>query len=191
LMPLKSTYEELHRTREWAYGELPDRHLADALGESGTGKAVDLGGGQGRHALFLAGLGFDVELIDLSEEALVQASRAAGDRGLRLQTVRANVAFYEPAEGLDVVVAALIFHVLARHASLAAAERLGAAMNPGALLYLSLPGSDEAARSLAAEVFAAAGCPDHEVFSHVVTPEERPRLPVARRNETRALGLRN
>lgn len=189
-MPLKSTYDELHRTRDWAYGEQPDRQLADALVGRSAGKAVDLGGGQGRHALYLSGLGYDVELVDLSEEALLQASRAAKDRGLQLRTVRANVAFYEPPAGLDVVVAALLFHVPARHASLAAAERLGSAMNPGALLYLSLPGFDEAKPALAAELFAVAGCADVEVFRHVVTPEERPRLPVARRNETRAVGFR-
>lgn len=189
-MPLGSTYDELHRTREWAYGEQPDRQLEQALSGSGAGRAVDLGGGQGRHALFLAGLGYDVDLVDLSEEALLQASRAAQDRGLKLRTVRANLAFYEPPPGLDVVVAALLFHVPARHAGLAAAERLGAAMNPGALLYLSLPGFDEGAQSLAHELFAAAGCAEVHVVRHVVTPEERPRLPVARRNETRALGFR-
>ncbi|HEU4867624.1 MAG TPA: class I SAM-dependent methyltransferase [Actinomycetota bacterium] len=189
-MAPKSSYDELHRTREWAYGEQPDRQLEQALSGSGAGRAVDLGGGQGRHALFLAGLGFDVDLVDLSAEALWQASRAAGTRGLKLRTVRANVAFYEPPPGLDLVVAALLFHVPARHASLAAAERLGAAMNPGALLYLSLPGFDEATRALADELFAAAGCAGGQVLRHVVTPEERPRLPVARRNETRAIGFR-
>jgi trans-aconitate methyltransferase len=189
-MPLQPTYDELHLTREWAYGERPDLQLDEALGGRDAGKAVDLGGGQGRHALFLAGLGFDVELVDLSEEALLQASLAAEDRGLPVRTVRANIAFYEPPPGLDVVVAALLFHVPARHASLAAAERLGAAMNPGALLYLSLPGFDEATRALAADLFAAAGCAEHRVVHHVVTPEERPRLTLARRNETRVAGFR-
>jgi trans-aconitate methyltransferase len=189
-MSLKSTYDELHRTREWAYGEQPDRQLEDELAGLGAGRAVDLGGGQGRHALFLAGLGYDVELVDLSEEALVQASRAAESRGLPLRTVKANIAFYEPPIDLDVVVAALVFHVPARHAGLAAAERLGAAMKPGALLYLSLPGFDESTRALAADLFAAAGCADYRVERHVVTPEERPRLKLARRNETRAVGFR-
>ena len=189
-MPLKSTYDELHRTRKWAYGEQPDRQLEDVLVGQGAGRAVDLGGGQGRHALYLAGLGYEVELVDLSDEALLQASRAAEDRGLQLRAVRANVAFYEPPPGLDVVVAALLFHVPARHASMAAAERLGSAMNPGALLYVSLPGFDEATRALTAELFTAAGCDDVRVFRHVVTPEERPRLPVARRNEIRAVGFR-
>ena len=190
-MPLKSNYDELHRIRKWAYSEQPDRQLEEALAGSGPGRAVDLGGGQGRHALFLASLGFEVELVDLSEEALKQASRCAEERSLRLQTVRANIAFYDPPAGLDVVVAALILHVPARHASLAAAERLGGAMNPGALLYLSLPGFGEATQALAADLFAAAGCADFEVLGHVVTRDERPRLPVARRNETRALGRRS
>lgn len=189
-MASRSGYDELHRTQRWAYSERPDRQLADAVTGSRAGKAVDLGGGQGRHALFLAGLGFDVELVDLSEEALLQACENAAARRLPLRTVRANIAFYEPPAGLDVVVAALAFHLPARHAGLAAAERLGAAMNPGGLLYLSLPGFNDATRALAEDVFGAAGCSDFEVVPHVVTQQERPRLPVARRNETRALGRR-
>lgn len=186
----RATYDELHRSHEWAYSEQPDRQLAEALAGFDYGRAVDLGGGQGRHALYLAGQGFDVELVDLSQEALQQASRAAGVRGLSIRTVHSNAAFYEPPAGLDVVVCALMLHVPARHASLAAAERLGAAMNPGALLYLSVPGFDEGTRTLAAEVFAAAGCAGRRIEQHLVTREERPRLPVARRNETRAVGYR-
>lgn len=186
----RSAYDQLHRRHEWAYSEQPDRQLAEALVGLDDGKAVDLGGGQGRHALYLADQGFDVELVDLSKEALLQATRFAEARGLSLRTVHSNIAFYEPPAGLDVVISALMFHIPARHSSLAVAECLGAAMNPGALLYVSLPGFDEATRTLAAEVFAAAGCAEHRIDQHLVTRQERPRLPVARRNETRAVGYR-
>ncbi|CAN5901297.1 hypothetical protein BH23ACT12_BH23ACT12_03930 [soil metagenome] len=189
-MNLRSTYDELHSQAQWAYGEQPDAELAEVLAGFTAGRAVDLGGGQGRHALYLASLGFDVELVDLSEKALLQASTSAKERGLTLRTVRANIAFYEPPAGLDLVVAALMFQVPARHASLAAAKRLGAAMNPRALLYLSFPGFDEKTRALAAGVLHAAGCEQSRVLRHVVTRQERPRLPVARRNETRAFGLK-
>ncbi len=189
MSPSNLTYDELHRAGEWAYGQRPDQELADALSGIRPGPAVDLGGGQGRHALYLASLGFDVELVDLSEEALAQAARSAAEMRVALRTVRSNIAFYAPPSGLQVVVAALMFHVPARHASLKAARLLGAAVNHGGLFYLSLPGFDETTRRLALEILAAAGC-EGSAEKHVVTRQERPRLPVPRRNETRAVGFR-
>lgn len=184
-----NSYERLHLTEPWAYSEHPDSELVAALAEAPGRKAVDLGGGQGRHALYLARRGFDVELVDLSEQALIQAGRAALDEGLGLRTNRSNIAYYEPAGDLAVVVGALIFHVLARHAALGAAARLGDAMAPGAVFYFSLPGFNDPTRALAADLLCAAGCTGEPV-KHVVTRSERPRLPVARRNETRTVGRR-
>ena len=188
--PSNLTYEQLHRSNRWAYGDQPDRQLVDALAGMPSGPAVDLGGGQGRHALYLASLGFDVEVVDLSDEALAQAGRSAAELNLSLRTVRSNLAFYQPPSGLQVVVGALTFHLPARHASLAAAERLGSALNPGGLLYLSVPGFDGGTEALAEQVLEAAGCGAGRVLKHVVTRKERPRLPVPRRNETRAFGFR-
>lgn len=188
--PPNVTYDQLHRTTRRAYGEEPDRQLVDALAGMPYGPAVDIGGGQGRHALYLASVRFDVELVDLSDEALSEAGRSAAELGVSLRTVRSNLAFYEPPSGLQVVVGALTFHVPARHASLAAAERLGSALNQGGLFYLSVPGFDEGTQALAGQVLKAAGCSGGRVAKHVVTRQERPRLPVPRRNETRAFGFR-
>lgn len=188
--PPNVTYDQLHLTTPWAYGEQPDRQLVDALAGMPSGPAVDLGGGQGRHALYLASLGFDVEVVDLSDEALAQAGRSAAELSLRLRTVRSNLAFYEPPPNLQVVVGALTFHLPARHASLRAAERLGSALNPGGLFYLSVPGFDDGTEALAVQLLEAAGCGGGGVVKHVVTRMDRPRLPVPRRNETRAFGFR-
>jgi trans-aconitate methyltransferase len=189
MTPPNSTYEALHATTGWAYGERPDHHLVEAVQDVPRGLAVDLGGGQGRHALYLASLGFDVELVDLSETALAQAQRSASGAGLPLRTRCSNIAFYQPPAEVKVVVAALVFHLPARHAGLKAARAAGSAMSRGGLLYLSLPGFDAATRALASDLLDAAGCRGR-VVKHVVTPEERPRLPVPRRNETRVVGYR-
>ena len=187
--PPNATYEQLHRTSPWAYGERPDRQLTDALADVEAGPAVDLGGGQGRHALYLASLGFDVELVDLSEEALGQARRTAAQLELPLRTVRSNIAFYDPPAGLQAAVAALMFHVPAEHSSLQIASRLAAALNLGGLLYLSIPGYNKQSQHLAGRLLAAAKC-EGQVINHLVTRQERPRLPVPRRHETRAFGFR-
>ena len=189
MSPANSTYEQLHESAGWAYGERPDAQLVEAVSELSPGVAVDLGGGQGRHALYLASRGFDVELVDLSQSALAQAEASARAAGVRLRTSLANVAFYQPPAELRVLVGALLFHVPARHASLQAACAVGSALGPGGLFYLSLPGFNDETQALAMDLLDAAGC-DGRVVKHLVTRDERPRLPVPRRNETRAVGYR-
>jgi SAM-dependent methyltransferase len=189
MTPPNLTYEALHETTEWAYGEQPDLQLVEALRGIVPGDAVDLGGGQGRHALYLASLGFDVELVDLSAAAIAQAQRTASSAGVCLRTRCSNIAFYRPPAGLKVVVAALLFHVPARHSSLEAARAAGSALAEGGLFYLSLPGVEAGTLALASDLLDAAGC-EGRVVKHVVTRQERPRLPVPRRNETRVVGYR-
>ncbi len=74
-------------------------HYADRVGPPGapspwlaasarwlptSGRALDLAGGDGRHALWLAARGLDVTLADISEAALQRARAAAEERGLCL-----------------------------------------------------------------------------------------------------------
>jgi SAM-dependent methyltransferase len=53
-----------------------------------SGTALDLAGGTGRHALWLAERGLDVTLVDVSGIALERAGRFAAQRGLRLHVRR-------------------------------------------------------------------------------------------------------
>jgi tellurite methyltransferase len=55
------------------------------------GNALDLAGGAGRHALWLASLGLDVTLADVSEVALAMASAEAQARALSLRTLHLDV----------------------------------------------------------------------------------------------------
>ena len=51
-----------------------------------TGKAIDVAGGQGNHAIWLAQQGLDVTLADISSVALEQASQRASQLGVPLET---------------------------------------------------------------------------------------------------------
>ncbi|OFX23688.1 MAG: SAM-dependent methyltransferase [Anaeromyxobacter sp. RBG_16_69_14] len=55
------------------------------------GRALDVAGGSGRHALWLARRGLTVTLADVSEVALEQASRAAREEGLSLATLQVDL----------------------------------------------------------------------------------------------------
>jgi SAM-dependent methyltransferase len=51
------------------------------------GKALDVAGGAGRHAIFLARRGLDVTLVDISPRGLDLANRRAAEAGVALSTV--------------------------------------------------------------------------------------------------------
>ena len=57
----------------------PDPFLPNILERLPTsGHALDLAGGSGRHAVFLAKLGLDVTLVDISTRGLAQADHHPG-----------------------------------------------------------------------------------------------------------------
>lgn len=185
----RRNYDEVYQQR-WAYGDKPDPELIHALTDVARGRAVDIGGGQGRNALALAALGFDVAVVDSSSNGLHQATAAAEEQGLSLHVVQSEIARYEPESGLKAVVAALFFHIPSTKTSLRVAERLGGALDPQGIFYLSMPGFTKETVAFVELLLEAAGCKLDWVTKHLVTKKERPRLPVPRRNETRALGIK-
>jgi len=69
------------------------------------GSALDVAGGVGRHAIFLAQRGWQVTLLDISSAALEQASKEARNRGLRITTQQADLtATPLPVSAFDLVV---------------------------------------------------------------------------------------
>lgn len=56
-----------------------------------SGRALDVAGGAGRHALWLARRGLDVTLADVSDVALAKASDAARAENLKLTTLEADL----------------------------------------------------------------------------------------------------
>jgi tellurite methyltransferase len=80
------------RYRERAGGSEPSRFLQsleDRL--PSTGRALDVAGGPGHDALWLARRGLDVTLMDISDVALERAGAAAHEAGVHLQVARVDV----------------------------------------------------------------------------------------------------
>ncbi len=77
----------------------PARFLGREVAGVPPGRALDLGCGEGRNALWLAEQGWHVTGVDFSEVGLAKARRLAGARGIpleRLNLVLADLAGYEP-----------------------------------------------------------------------------------------------
>jgi SAM-dependent methyltransferase len=67
-----------------AFNIEPNSFLVETVRSLKAARALDVGMGQGRNALFLAERGWDVTGFDVSEVAVAQASEQARKRGLRV-----------------------------------------------------------------------------------------------------------
>ena len=89
---------------KWENKYSQENHVADRkpctwLSENahslpGHGQALELAMGEGRNAVFVAGLGYDVTGIDISEAGLNNASKLANDKNLNLKTICADLDDY-------------------------------------------------------------------------------------------------
>lgn len=96
----------------------PARFLVQQLPHLPKGKVLDVASGTGRHALFLASLGYQVDAIDRDIQALAQLSSTAHARnltGVTTQTVDLEPPPpHEPSLGQDAYDVILVFFYLTR-----------------------------------------------------------------------------
>jgi SAM-dependent methyltransferase len=84
----------------------PNPLIAAELDGLPPGRAVDLAAGEGRHALWLAGRGWDVAAVDFSAVGLDRGRAAPG--GDAVHWVVADVLSWTPEEPLDLVLVAYL-----------------------------------------------------------------------------------
>jgi SAM-dependent methyltransferase len=117
-----------------AHGE-PSSVVLDALEGLAPGRALDLGCGNGRHAMWLAERGWRVTAVDFSTEALRQARDRAAATGVEVDWVKADLAAYEPERlAFDLVLVAYL-HV-PEHERVPIHARAAAAVARGGTLLL-------------------------------------------------------
>lgn len=76
------------------------------------GSVLDLGCGNGRHALFFARRGFDVVAVDNDPSLVTQLKKIARTESLKMSVQRASIAAYQPARTFDVILAGMSLHFL-------------------------------------------------------------------------------
>lgn len=82
---------------ELVWGAEPNRFVAEALeGVAPQGRALDLGCGEGRNAIWLATRGWQVVAIDYSEVALERARHLAAAAKVEVEWVLGDVTTFEP-----------------------------------------------------------------------------------------------
>jgi len=76
----------------------PNATIAEVAGSMHPGRAVDVGAGEGRHAVWLAALGWTVTAVDFSEVGIDRGRLEAGSRGIPVDWVVADVREWAPPD---------------------------------------------------------------------------------------------
>jgi SAM-dependent methyltransferase len=104
-----------------------------------TGRALDIGCGSGRDAVYLAKRGWSVTAIDSAEKALASGQRRAAEEGVEVQWVKGDVAALDRLglePGYDLVYDFGCIHGLSGSARAGAAAGLTQLAAPGATLLM-------------------------------------------------------
>jgi len=88
----------------------PNGWVARAIRGWFTGRALDLGAGEGRHAVWLAALGWQVTAVDFSAVGIERGRHGAQEVGVDVDWVVADVRTWEPPPGVtfDLVLVAFL-----------------------------------------------------------------------------------
>lgn len=104
----REQWDERYAAAELVWSAEPNRYVAEELAGEPPGRALDLGTGEGRNAIWLAGQGWQVTAVDFSAAGLAKAARLADKQGVAVEWVAADLRQYQPAETYDLVLIAYI-----------------------------------------------------------------------------------
>ena len=127
-------WDERYGAGELVWGAGPNRFLVDEVTDLRAGTALDVACGEGRNAIWLASVGWQVVGVDFSPVGLEKARRLATQRGVTVDWVQADLTTWEPPGTYDLV-AVMYLHLPGdlRHDVLA---RMARAVAPGGTLLV-------------------------------------------------------
>jgi SAM-dependent methyltransferase len=90
-------WDELYAGTELVWTAEANRFVAEELAGLAAGRALDLGTGEGRNAIWLAERGWQVTAVDFSAAGLAKAAELAAGRGVTgIRWVEADLRGYQP-----------------------------------------------------------------------------------------------
>lgn len=118
----------------------PDENLVEYLETKRfkSGKALELGCGPGRNAIFLSRNGFLVDAVDQSKEGLDWAEERAKEQGVHVNFIQSNIFDLEIEEGTyDLVYDSGCFHHIPPHRRMSYIDLVKRALKPGGAFALT------------------------------------------------------
>lgn len=129
-------WDQRYNSEQYIYGTEPNDFLREQAGLLASGgRILCLAEGEGRNAVFLAGLGMEVTAVDASAVGLAKAQQLADQNGVAITTVQEDLSDFDLGhEQWDAIVS--IFCHLPPDMRQQLHERVVNALKPGGLLIL-------------------------------------------------------
>jgi SAM-dependent methyltransferase len=128
-------WDDRYAGRELVWTAEPNMFVVAELQDLAPGRALDVGAGEGRNAVWLASRGWQVTAVDFSAVGLAKGRRLAQNRGVAVDWVLADVRDYQPEPGCFQLV--LIAYLQLREAELdGVLRRAATALAPGGVLLV-------------------------------------------------------
>lgn len=145
-MVMKDFWNQRYSEDEWVYGKSPNAFFKEQLDGIPPGKIILPAEGEGRNAVYAAGLGWDVTALDYSEAAREKALRLANKAGLSIDYKVVDLSVTRlPSSTYDA--AAFIFVHLPRSVIQEAYRAVIDSLKPGAGIILEVYAEKQLGRS--------------------------------------------
>ncbi|HEU4735352.1 MAG TPA: class I SAM-dependent methyltransferase [Kofleriaceae bacterium] len=131
----RQMWDERYAAQDYTYGMEPNDLVRDEAHRIPEGRVLCLAEGEGRNAVFLARLGYQVTAVDFSSVGLRKAERLAREREVSIEIIEADLARFDLGTGLWSGIVSIFAHTLPEirrrvHAA------IPAALCPGGILIL-------------------------------------------------------
>ena len=107
----RELWDERHAARDPIESHAPDPTVVAVAGGLEPGRALDLGSGDGRNAMWLAANGWQVLGVDFSPVALERAAATARGRGLEVAWREEDLLAWQPERGAFDLVTLVFIHL--------------------------------------------------------------------------------
>jgi SAM-dependent methyltransferase len=95
----KDNWNERYRSGEFDPPDAPSPLVERTIGSLPEGRALNVATGTGRNAVFLAEQGYEVDAVDIADEALATARERASERSVSVNWTRADLDGHSFPEG--------------------------------------------------------------------------------------------
>jgi SAM-dependent methyltransferase len=131
----REEWNRRYQEREFVWSAEPNRFVVAELAELPPGRALDLGAGEGRNAVWLAERGWQVTAVDFAAAGLAKGRELARAREVSVDWVLADLRGYQPPRAAFQLVLIAYLHLPSAERSLVLG-RAAAALAPGGTLLV-------------------------------------------------------